>query len=434
MVKPTKVLAGVLIVLAVAIAGYLWSRSPVFTRAIYLIIGLVLASWLIASRAFNRLQVNRYSRGNKGELGQVFEEVYELANRSKLSKLWLEVEDGSKLPGSGGKRVLSTIRANTNRNFSSYTMLSRRGQFYLGPTRLVAGDPFGLFRAVKEFAGSQSLIVLPHLYRLDQFPGPLGMLQGGHISRRKTPESVPPNVTGIREHRPGDPLNRIHWPTTARRDRLMVKEFEQDPHSDVWLILDAHSLTNVDHDEDTTTVLETIPLWWLQKNEYQLPKSTFEYGASIAGSLARYYTSREQMLGFITSAQKRLVIPMDRGERQQLKILETLAFVEPVGKVPISAVIDSHLKFIQRGSSVIIITATAHQALLTAIASLLRQAISPLVILMDTTSFGAQWQNQEVYASLLAWKIPTIRIEYGDDLGAKLQKSSINAYSRQGWS
>ena len=33
-------------------------------------------------------------------------------------------------------------------------------------------------------------------------------------------------------------LNRIHWPTTVRMRRLMTKEFELDPTSDVWLFLD----------------------------------------------------------------------------------------------------------------------------------------------------------------------------------------------------
>ena len=44
---------------------------------------------------------------------------------------------------------------------------------------------------------------------------------------------------GVREYVDGDPLNRIHWMSTARRDRLMVKEFELDPQSDVWIFLDA---------------------------------------------------------------------------------------------------------------------------------------------------------------------------------------------------
>ena len=34
-------------------------------------------------------------------------------------------------------------------------------------------------------------------------------------------------------------MKRIHWPSTARRGRFMVKEFEQDPQADIWIFLDA---------------------------------------------------------------------------------------------------------------------------------------------------------------------------------------------------
>ena len=48
-----------------------------------------------------------------------------------------------------------------------------------------------------------------------------------------------PQAAGVREYSPGDPLSRVHWPTTVRRDKLMVKEFDEDSQSSVWLLLDA---------------------------------------------------------------------------------------------------------------------------------------------------------------------------------------------------
>jgi uncharacterized protein (DUF58 family) len=49
---------------------------------------------------------------------------------------------------------------------------------------------------------------------------------------------VTTNVAGVREYAPGDSFNRIHWPSTARAGRLIVKEFELDPTADIWLFLD----------------------------------------------------------------------------------------------------------------------------------------------------------------------------------------------------
>src|SRR5262249_41130714 len=43
---------------------------------------------------------------------------------------------------------------------------------------------------------------------------------------------------GVREYRPGDDLRRVHWPATARRGALMVKEVEVDLAPYFTVILD----------------------------------------------------------------------------------------------------------------------------------------------------------------------------------------------------
>ena len=49
---------------------------------------------------------------------------------------------------------------------------------------------------------------------------------------------VSPYAISVRDYYPGDPLRRIDWKTTARLDKLMVKEFEEDPQATVWILLD----------------------------------------------------------------------------------------------------------------------------------------------------------------------------------------------------
>jgi len=423
--KIRKPFWGVLIVLAVAVVGILWSRSDVFYRVVYLCGGLIILSWLWTKISLNGISLRRSSRGTKQQLGQVFEEQFEINNRIPFTRVWMEVEDGTHLPGSGGNRVLSMIRGKTVRNYSSYTLLSKRGQFALSPTKLFAGDPFGLFTSMKEISSNNSVIVLPYLYKLPSMKGPTGMMAGGRFLRRKTPESSPPRVSDVREYAPGDSYNRIHWPTTARRDRLMVKEFEQDPESDVWLFLDAHESVHFSDDSVNNAHLDSIPLWWLQKNVYELSKDSFEYATAICGTIANYYVKKDQIVGFVCSGQKRIILPADKGERQLSKILETLAFINPSGRFPISGLIESHVKFIQRGSSVIIVTPSTHQSLIKAVSTLLRYHMSPMVILISTDTFGGQENNHYLYSALKALNIPTIRIDYGDSVENKLQ-SAVN--------
>ena len=50
------------------------------------------------------------------------------------------------------------------------------------------------------------------------------------------------------------------------------------------------------------------------------------------------------------------MLAAERSERQESKILETLAFVEGKGNLPISALVNAQARQLPQGSSVILIT------------------------------------------------------------------------------
>ena len=43
---------------------------------------------------------------------------------------------------------------------------------------------------------------------------------------------------GVREYIEGEPLRAVHWPTSARRGELMVRELEDAPRDSVAIVLD----------------------------------------------------------------------------------------------------------------------------------------------------------------------------------------------------
>ena len=107
----------------------------------------------------------------------------------------------------------------------------------LGPAAVTATDPFGLFRRRRYVGGQQQILVYPAVVDLPHFQAPPANLPGEGRFRRRT-HYVTPNASGVREYAPGDAFNRIHWRRTARTGELMVKTFELDPASDIWVILD----------------------------------------------------------------------------------------------------------------------------------------------------------------------------------------------------
>ena len=137
---------------------------------------------------------------------------------------------------------------------------------------------------------------------------------------------------------------------------------------------------------------------------------------SIAGSIARYFSRSRQVLGFACACTKHVILPSERGERQLRKILETLSLLNSEGNTPIISLINSQSAFLPRGSTVILITPSVHNSIITSVASLIRRGLNPLVILIDPSSFGRYYGTKSITANLKKWNVPCMVIKAGQDL------------------
>ena len=411
----------VIILLVISVLAGIMTAQPLYYRLAYLWAFLIAGSWLMARLSLRGVRLIRTTRTLRSQVGQVFEERYEIQNPGRLPRLWIEVHDESPLPFSRGSHVLSLVGGRESRTYLARTRLSERGIFPLGPTQLHSGDIFGLFPASRSYPSENSLLVYPMLFGVRYFPGPAGLLPGGEALRRRTPQ-ITSNASGVREYAPGDPLNRIHWLSTARRNRLIVKEFELDPLAEVWFVVDAFRTAHIAQpvSEDEAKVQDI----WRPKTPYKLPPSTIEYAASTAGSLARYYLERARTVGMVTSGNPVRVLPADRDARQLNKVLEALAIIRPDGSTPLQGVIEAQMRYLPRGSTVVLITPSASQGVVTSADFLLRRGMRPVVVAIDSASFGGHFDNAEVIANLQMLGIPVVKLVKDDDLGEVLSTAS----------
>jgi uncharacterized protein (DUF58 family) len=217
------------------------------------------------------------------------------------------------------------------------------------------------------------------MFELRDFPNPSGIIPGGEALRRRT-QQVTPNAAGVRDYYPGDPLNRIHWVSTARRGRLISKEFELDPRAEVWIFLDAAqagqaSIPYVQNLEEAEN------LW--KRTQTNLPPSTEEYGISIAASLGRYFLRQGRAVGFVSAGQVLSMIPADRGGRQLSKMLEALALLRAEGTLPLRGLIEAEAQTIPRGSTVVIITHSVVEDVALTADWITRRGLRPILVLID---------------------------------------------------
>ncbi len=415
---------GVLLVLAAGGAGqWIWGEQvPFFSQVIYLGLFLMAASFIWAAVSVRGFSLKREARGLRQPLGQIFEERFEIQNHFPFPRLWLEIRDESNLPGTGGSRILSAIGARERRTYSAYTFLQRRGEYLLGPTWLVSGDPFGLFVFKSKILTTKTLLVLPCMFPLRRFPSAQGLLPGGKAQQRRTLE-VTPHAAGVREYYPGDALNKIHWPTTVRRDRLMVKEFDQDPQADVWVVLDAEKSAHIRlAQESAPPKVDQLWLWRQDKSKISLPPDTFEYAVSAAASVSGYFLRQGQSVALTGAGQCLVTLAAERGERQLGKILETLALLKSEGNLSLLALVERQLNLIPRGSTVVLVTATCHPSILVAIDVLSWRDMKPVVVLIDPASFGGEERVEGILPEISIRGVPVVRLVQGIDLKQALEE------------
>lgn len=421
----------VFLILGVGAVGTMVSGGAMYIRLLYLGGLLVVISALLTTLSLRGIKVERQARAQRGGVGEIFEEHFEIWNDSVLPKLWLEVVNETDIPNATGSRILTFIRAHQKRIYTARTWLTRRGGYVLGPTTITSGDPFGIFRVSQQYPAKSSIVVLPMLFPVAEFATPPGLLPGGKAIRRKSVD-ITPHASGIREYIPGDPMKRIHWPTSIRRDQLMVKEFEQDPQSEVWLFLDtykdAHFSKIMPEEEDAPPPDD---LFLLRRRQVKLQPSSLEYAVSITASLAHYFIGQRRAVGLVTASHRNYtVISAERSERQEAKILEELSFLQAESSYTLPSLVTAQMGQLPQGSSAILITPMIWTELLMAVDSLQRRKLRPVVVLLMIESFGSRMNNEELAQQLMQRNVPICKIYCDADLSETLSSFSQNTFSK----
>ena len=364
-------------------------------------LGYLLLLGLAASAAWSwigargvRVGVRLFS--DRLQVGQTLVELVEVANRSRIPKLWLEVEEITDMPQHRGRFVVS-LGGGGRRSWRVETVCRRRGLYGLGSVAVRTGDPFGLFRRERRFGAARKVVVYPKALNLPHYTVPPATLPGEGRFRRRT-HYVTPNASGLREYAPGDSVNRIHWPSTLRANRLMVKTFDLDPGSDFWVILDLSPGDQAGRGDE----------------------STVEYGVTAAASVARLFLAQSRSVGLLMFGSGLQRIEAARGAGQMNRILEALALAQAVGDVPLSTLLNQQGQLWGRHSALVVITAATQRRWVEALRSLTQRGVRAAVILLDPESFGGRQSSDEIATALLAGNVQVHRLRQGESLPAVL--------------
>ena len=125
--------------------GWIFIKDEIFIQLTSLCAFVIITCYVWTYLSVRQIDVSRKSRIYRQNVGEYFEEYFEIKNKLPIWRFWLEITDHSNLEKYFVSRVISSLGPNQMRSFSSYTLLRKRGAFHLGPISITSGDPFGLF-------------------------------------------------------------------------------------------------------------------------------------------------------------------------------------------------------------------------------------------------------------------------------------------------
>ncbi len=399
------------------VAGQVTDWEVADQLAIALVV-LLAGAWSWSRLSLGGVGLERQTASDRAQVGETLRERFEVRNRGRLAKLWLEVIDHSTLPHHAAGRVLH-LRGRGRAAWEVETRCRRRGRFRVGPVTLRAGDPLGLFPRRRAIPDSHEIVVYPAVIDLRGASLPTGLLTGGAAVERRSAMATP-NVAGVRDYTPSDGFNRISWSATARLGRLMVKEFDVDPSSDAWIVLDLERAVHraaVGHPPEVDFAGVAPPVeHWLD--------STEEYAVTLAASLARLLLAQGRAVGLIAHGAGAGVLPADRGERQMVKVLETLAVVAADGQRPLAVVLAAESRRFTRHDTLLLVTPSTAETWVGAVAELSGRRVRATAVLVEAETFAPAPSALLVVGRLVAAGITTHVVKYGDELAGALSGTS----------
>jgi uncharacterized protein (DUF58 family) len=326
-------------------------------------------------------------------------------------KLVLDREPGVPLPNvvaheQVGRLVEQDVELRSQgrgRHAGSYLLRDvPRGRHRFAPVRLSIADPFGLAETRLALEEPQALVVYPRLAELEQlfFDGGAGPEHGRRLLLRRP---VGFDLHSVRDYQQGESLRRVHWPSTARRGSLMVKELEDSPRDEVAVLLDG----------DPSAVAGSPP------------NSSFDAAVRVAGSilLAQIRRGRRCVLVLNTAGRETQVVSSGGPEWQ--RALELLAAAEPDAHGPAAAVLQSAEGPAVRSLELVVVTSRIEPSLVNRLLerALTRRAVA-LVHVAPETFAGGERRPEPALLRLQAAGVPIAVVRQGEDLATALGGAS----------
>lgn len=186
---------------------------------------------------------------------------------------------------------------------------SRRGLFHVGPSRLEAGDPFGLSRRVLATRSPSPVLVVPRVHHVSA-----SVAQGATEAIEAEERAGSEVFHSVREYVVGDPQKLVHWKSTARTGKLMVRRMVDTTVPWLLVVLDVNARA---YDREGALFED-------------FDADAFERAVDVAASWAWHGCGAEQRVLLTTTSLSSTAVSAEVTARTRESALDWLAVVDPL--------------------------------------------------------------------------------------------------------
>lgn len=389
---------GAALLLAIALVF----RVGLLAYAMYTLLGVMLLSRLLARAWSENLTARRECNRLSANVGETVAVVITIENKGPLPVAWLLVEDllpkaapiyePPNLRVSGRRLQLAMFKRHGRKTIHYQLTCNRRGYYQVGPLVLETGDLFGLHRRYRVATEPHFLLVYPPVQPLEGFDiasrRPIGEVR---MSYRLFED--PTRVAGVRRYEAGDPLNRVHWRATARTGLLHSKVYEPSTVAGATVLVDFHRSALDPRHEPYRSELAVTTAASLANAVFQMGQQVglVTNGRDAADRIRqegwdfdiRSRSAATQAAEMLPNSDRLtpLVVETRRGPEQLMRILETLARVEPTDGLNMAQLITETANRLPRDATVVAILTEVTVETATVLGSLRRRGFAVTAVL-----------------------------------------------------
>jgi uncharacterized protein (DUF58 family) len=383
-----------------------------FLNTLYVIIIYLVLAFIYSLFVLDFISIERKFKNRQWKVGDQFDEEISITNRSILPIFWMEIRDHSGIRQKPFQHITGGFRQRRKHVIRNSCYLERRGKILLGPVEVLTSDPMACFAVAKQVQMNGFIVARP--YRIDLATGKFRKndTESGRTSRF-TLQNSDISSSSVRPYMAGDPLNRIHWATTARRGVIHSRHQDVSLEQTTWILLDCQSTAHNNTLKANEKEIGPRSNFEPENNSFQLPRDTFETAVSITCTIADSWLRKGIAVGLALNQQPEFLLNPGHGSRQLTEMLETLTYVRGISQYPVSQLLRSLSTRINPGQICYLVTTDLSGETSKACGEVLNRNIDLRIIQIIRSSFEEQSNPGNKGAILLPKR--SLEFRYGDD-------------------